>query len=74
MTKLMEKAIAAVSRLPKERQDQLAELLLSASTEEPIFVADDERQAIEEGLADANAGRFASKKEVDAFFSKHRVA
>ncbi len=73
MTKLLEKAIAAVRKLSPERQDELAEVLLSASSDIPLQVTEDERLAIEAGLADANAGRFATGEDVHALFAKHRT-
>jgi len=74
MIKLLEQAIEAVRKLSPERQDELAELLLMASSKTPLRVSDEERLAIDAGLADANAGRFASDGDVEALFAKHRSA
>ena len=70
----MEKAIKAVSKLPEDRQNQLAELLLAAAVEEPLRITDEERRAIKDGLTDADAGRFAPEARIEALFSKHRIA
>jgi predicted transcriptional regulator len=74
MTKLLEQAIAAVRKLPPERQDEIAEILFSLSSDVPLQVTEGERIAIETGLADADAGRFASEEDVSALFARHRIA
>ncbi len=71
MNKLMEKAIEALTRLPEDRQEELAEYILSVS-EEPAVLTDDEKAAIDEGMADLKAGRFASDEEVEATFKRLR--
>ena len=45
MTKLLEKAIAAVRELSPERQDELAKVLLSASSETPVELTAEELRA-----------------------------
>jgi len=74
MTKLLDQAIEAVRKLPPERQDELAELLLVASSNSPLRVSDEERLAIDAGIADADSGRFAADGDVEALFAKHRSA
>ncbi len=74
MTDLMEKALAAVRRWPAARQDEAADLLLALdSLGEGGFVASaDELAAIDEALAQAQRGEFASDAEVDAAFARFR--
>lgn len=72
MNKLLEQAFDAVRKLPPERQDELAEMLLAVSGGEPYRVSDDERSAIEAGMADAAAGHFATEDEAAALFGKLR--
>jgi len=74
MTKLLEEAIAAVRKLPEQRQDELAEVLRAASETRANAHTKEQRDAIEAGIADADAGRFASDDEVAALFSKYRAA
>ena len=74
MTSLMKKAIAAVRRLPEDRQNEVAELMLAASDESVHKLTPDEQKAVDEGLADAEAGRFVSDAAVGALFSKYRSA
>jgi len=70
----MEKAIAAIRRLPEDRQDELAEMLLAASDDTEYTLTPDEQAAVDEGLAQAEAGRFVSDAVVGALVSKHRSA
>ena len=74
MTKLMEQAIEAVAKLPDEKQNVLAEMLIEASTETPYQFTKAERLAIDEGLADIKAGRFADDKDVANIFNTFRSA
>ena len=74
MTKLMDQAIAAVSKLPDEKQDQLASMIIEAAVETPYQLSDDERAAVEDGLADIKAGRYASDEEVVSLFNRFRTA
>jgi predicted transcriptional regulator len=74
MTKLLEKAIEVVRKLAPERQDEVASMILSVSSEAPVELTVDELQAVEAGLADADAGRFATDEEVEALFAKFRAA
>jgi predicted transcriptional regulator len=66
MTKLLEQAIEKVRELPAEDQDALAAALLSLAgeTTEVVQLDDDTRAAIEEGLAQARRGDFASDEDV----------
>jgi predicted transcriptional regulator len=66
MTKLLEQAIARVRQLPPEDQDALATALLSLAGEptDVVQLDDDTRAAIEDGLAQAKRGEFASDEEV----------
>ncbi len=74
MTKLMDQAIAAVSKLPDEKQDQLASMIIEAAVETPYQLSDDERAAVEDGLADIKAGRYASDEEISNLFNRFRTA
>ena len=70
MTKLLDKAIAAIRRLPEERQDMAAEILLEIAGWNP-----DEHQLDPEQLADleerlAAPPDFATDEEVAAVFKR----
>ncbi len=73
MTKLMQKALDALNRLPEDKQDEIAEYILSIS-DEPVRLTEEERTAVKRGRADVKAGRFASDEEVEATFKRLRSA
>jgi hypothetical protein len=70
MTKLLEQALAAVSRLSPDNQDEIARLMLRFAAgdgeSEEIDAAD--LPAVLEGLAQAERREFASDAEVEAAF------
>jgi gamma-glutamyltranspeptidase len=72
MTKLLEKALEAVRRLPPESQDQiaLAMLNLSGNEGEPEEVDPAHLSAVLEGLAQAKRRQFASDADVEAGFRR----
>jgi predicted transcriptional regulator len=75
MTKLLEQAIAAVRKLPPEDQDEAAEVLLWAIEARSGSIPLDEETiaAIEEGLAQARRGEFATDEEVADLWKRHGV-
>ena len=68
MTKLLDLAITEVRKLPAADQDEAAEMLLWAiETRAGAVPLDDETAAaIDEGLAQARRGEFASAAEITA--------
>ncbi len=70
MTKLLEKAFAAISRLPDREQDELAAALIdfTAPGTEGEAIDPAHLAAINEGLAQLERGEFASDEEVEAAF------
>lgn len=74
MTQLLELAIDAARQLSPEEQDELARTILEIvhGTSDEIYVlSDEENAAIDEGLAYADRGEFASDEEVRAIFAKY---
>jgi hypothetical protein len=73
MTKLLDEAIAKVRSLPEADQDEAAEVLLwTIETRHAPFPLDDHtRAAIEEGLAQARRGEFATDAELTAVRRRH---
>ncbi|NKB63890.1 MAG: hypothetical protein GKR95_17840 [Gammaproteobacteria bacterium] len=65
MNKLLQEAVEAIEKLPQERQTYLAEQMLIQADEEVEFL-----QAIDEGIDDADAGRFVSAQEEQALRDK----
>ena len=72
MTKLLDLAIAELRQLPPADQDETAEMLLwSIETKAgPLPLDDETLTAIEEGLAQARRGEFASKAEIEALWKR----
>jgi hypothetical protein len=72
MTKLLEKALEAVRRLPPDSQDEiaLAMLTLSGLEEEPEQVDPAHLPAVLEGLAQARRREFATDADVEAAFRR----
>jgi predicted transcriptional regulator len=59
---------------PPERQEDAVRVLLQmeAAGTEVYVLSDDERAAIEEGMAQARRGEFATDEEVAALFNRYR--
>jgi hypothetical protein len=71
MTKLLEQAIAAVRRLPPERQDEIALSILAFATDEVYVLTLEERAIIDETDAEVARGEFASDEDVRATWAKY---
>jgi len=73
MTDLMEKALAAIGRWPATRQNEAAEMLLALDRLGATYDATpDELAAIDEALAQAERGEFASDADVETAFRRFR--
>jgi hypothetical protein len=71
MTKLLEKAVEAVRKLPSENQDEIARAMLDlAGGTEPEAIDAADLPAVLEGLAQAKSSKFASQAEVEAAFRR----
>jgi predicted transcriptional regulator len=72
MIKALEDAIEKIRHLPPERQADAADLLEQIVKAGPIYILSAEEEAlIDDGLADADAGRIVSDEEMEAFWSRH---
>jgi hypothetical protein len=74
MTELLQKALDAARRLPRDEQDEIAGAilqLLGAENEKPIALTLEERAAIQRSREAANRGEFASDEAVQAVWSRH---
>ena len=70
MTKLLDKAVAAVLRLSDERQDEAAFLLLQfAGVEPPLDLAAEDERELAASLAEEAAGEFASEADIRAIWA-----
>jgi predicted transcriptional regulator len=75
MTKLLEQAVETVRSLPAEVQDELARILLQLAGEDQPLVqlsAADEA-SLEESLAQADRGEFATDEQVRAIWAKYNL-
>ena len=74
MSPTTKKLLERVESWPEEDQEELAEVAreIEARRRGVYRLTDDERAAIAEGLADAEAGRFARDEEIEAIFKKAR--
>jgi hypothetical protein len=72
MTKLLEKALEVVRRLPPDSQDEIARaiLMLSGNEAEPEEVDPAHLPALLAGLAQAERREFASDDEIEAAFRR----
>jgi predicted transcriptional regulator len=70
MTKLLDKALEAVRRLPLSSQDEIVHAMLTLASGEGESEAIDPAHlpAILEGLAQAKRGQFATDDEVEAVY------
>ncbi|HZR60044.1 MAG TPA: hypothetical protein VFA80_03675 [Xanthobacteraceae bacterium] len=73
MTKLLEQAVAAISRLPPETQDDLARLMLALAEDAPTSLTADEAAAIAEAEAEIARGERVPPETIAAFWRAHGV-
>jgi hypothetical protein len=73
MTKLLNEAFEKIAKLPPERQDELAALLLELIEDKALEfeLTPDQEGELKEAIARADRGEFASQAEVDAVFRKY---
>jgi hypothetical protein len=74
MTDLMEKAIASVRSWPARQQDEAAEILLALDRlgADAYVAGEDELLAIDEALAQIEAGEYATDAEIKTAYSRFR--
>ena len=71
MTKLLDQAIAAISRLPAETQDDLARLMLALAEDAPTPLTADEAAALAEAEAEIARGKRVPPETIAAFWHAH---
>jgi predicted transcriptional regulator len=73
VTRLLEQAVATVSALPDEMQDELAAILLQFAgiEQSPIPLTAEEETDLDASLAEAERGEFATDEEVRAIWAKY---
>jgi hypothetical protein len=73
VTKLVEQAIAAISQLPTETQDDLARLMLALAESAPTPLTPDEAAAISEAEAEIARGERVPPETIQAFWRAHAL-
>jgi hypothetical protein len=71
VTKLVQQAIAAISLLPAETQDELARLMLALAEGAPTPLTADEAAAIAEAEAEIARGERVPAETIQAFWRAH---
>lgn len=71
MTKLVEQAIAAISKLPPETQDDLARFMLAVAGEMPAPLTPEESAAIAEAEAEIARGERVPAETMRTFWRTH---
>ena len=73
ISKRLQKALEAVQTWSVERQDAAAEVLerMDSLSTAPYKLSPEERADLEEALAEARRGEFASDADVRAMFARH---
>ena len=73
VSKRLEKALEAVRQWTPDRQDAAAEVLehMHRLVTAPYELSPEERADLEDALAEARRGEFASDAEVAAMFARH---
>lgn len=74
MSDLLERALAVVRRWPAARQDEAAELLLALDRlgADHHVASEDELAAVDEALAQAERGEFATDAQVEEAYARFR--
>ena len=74
MIKELHAAVEKIKTLSEDRQRYAAEVLeqIAASGDQVYLLSDEERLAIQEGLAELDAGLVVSDADMAAFWDRHR--
>ena len=71
MTKLVEQAVTAISKLPPETQDDLARFMLALAGGSPTPLTPDEAAAIAEAEAEIGRGERVAPEIIQEFWRAH---
>lgn len=70
MTKLLDKAILRLRALPRERQDELAEVILDLAEEAHYTLTAAQIAEVTAAMEEADRGEFATESELAALWKK----
>jgi hypothetical protein len=74
MTKLFDRAVESVRKLPPEAQDEIGRLVLQLAGDEappPVQLTPEEATSFDESFAEAERRQFATEQEIQAIWAKH---
>ncbi len=71
MTKLVERAVAVISQLPAETQDDLARLMLALAENPPQPLSAEEAAALAEAEAEIARGERVPEETIQTFWRSH---
>jgi predicted transcriptional regulator len=70
MTTLLDKAISKLRRLPKERQDELAEVILDLAEEAHYTLTPAQIAEVKASIEEVDRGEFATERELAELWKK----
>ena len=71
MSTIVEQAVTALQNLPADRRDELAHVIVDAAMP-TIQYSDEQLEGIDAAITSADAGDFATDKEVEKAFARFR--
>lgn len=73
MTELLKIALAATDKLPPQRQDEVARMILAfAGEDQEVYkLSPEELASLEPSLAQAERGEYATGEEIAALWTRH---
>lgn len=73
MTELLEIALAATDKLPPQRQDEVARMILAfaGKDQEAYKLSPEDLASLEPSLAQAERGEYATDEEIAALWTRH---
>jgi predicted transcriptional regulator len=75
MNKIAETILDRIAAWPEEAQEELMQAIVDIEAKHfgVYHLSDDERAAVQEGLAQAERGEFVADEVVAAYFNKYRA-
>lgn len=73
MTELLNRALQELAKLPPERQDELAAMLLDLVAREhaEFELTPEQEEGLKKAISQANRGEFAKPEDIEAIFAKY---
>ncbi len=73
MTRLLTRAFAELEKLPADRQDEMAAMLLDlmAGDKADFTLSPEQEAGLRSAIEQANRGEFATREDMDSLFAKY---